>query len=356
MHVFLMKFCPPQELKHCSVVLDRLQADDKAARKEHEDKEDMNRKGGKPVSRIPTFHKRPTSASQNTELPVPKKDAPVHAAQPPEKPGSGGVEASKSKPPDVREKALPPPSVRIPKIGFEAPSPFISTEQATATAHGSLITAPKSWSLCESVQYSPMTVSPRPALRTEQGSEQHLPEQDKSVTFEIEAETIPDAPISRLPHEGSVNQKPPEDTEEKHAVEVKSRISLTASGDTEKWETAEMVHTTEVSQEEAIMDEEPPWETEPMNILELKDSRSSSDVECEDDLAGGKSEGHDSGEVKEHHEPLIRESEVSSPAEERGSADESTSPVAPEKTAKTTSTTTTTTSKSTKVSRVVPLA
>ncbi len=346
---FLMQFCPPQDLKHCSVVLDRLRADDKTVRKELEDKEDMNRKGGKPVSRIPTFHKRPTGASQSTELPAPKKDTPVHAAQPPEKPGSGGVEASKSKPPDVREKTLPVPSVRIPKIGFEAPSPYISTEQATAAAHSSIITAPKSWSLSESVQYSPMSVSPRPAIRTEQGSEQHLPERDKRKTFEIEADTIPDAPISHLPHEGSVSQKPPEDTEAKYDVEVKSRISLAASGDTEKWETAEIVHTAEVSQEEAIMKEEPPWETEPMNVLEFKDSRSSSDVEYEDDLAGEKSEGHHSGEVKEHHEPLIRESVLSSLAEERSGVDESTSPVAPEKTAKATST------KSTKVSCVALL-
>ncbi|KAI3351277.1 hypothetical protein L3Q82_005827 [Scortum barcoo] len=309
------------ELKHCSVVLDRLGAEDKVARKEHEDKEDMNRKGGKHVSKIPTFHKRPTGASHSTELPVPKKDTPVQAAQPPETPVIVSVEASKSKLPDVREKALPVPSVRTPKIGFEAPSPYIGTEQATATSHSSVITAPKSWSLSESVQYSPMIVSPRPAIR----SEQHLPERDKS-TFDVEADTIPDAPISHLLHEGSVSQKPPEDTEEKHDVEVKSSIILSASGDTEKGTTAEVVHTTGVSQEEAIMDEEPPWETEPMNILEFKDSRSSSDIECEDDLASGKSEGRDSGEVKEHHEPLIH-------AGKRGSVDKSTSSAAPEKTA-----------------------
>lgn len=323
-------------------MLDRLQADDNAAKKELEEKDDMNRKGGKAVSRIPTFHKRPSSASPSTELPVPKKDTPVHGAQPPEKAGSGSVESSKSKLPDVRETALPMPSFRVPRIGFEAPSPYIGTEQATATAHSSLITAPKSWSLSESVQCTPMTVSPRPALRPEQGLEQHLPELDRSKPFEMEADTIRDVHISHLPHEGSISQKLQEDAEVKNDVEVKSRISLTASGDTEKLESAEIFHTTKVSQEEAIMDEEPPWETAPMNILELKDSRSSSDVECEEDLAGEK--GHDSGE---HHEPLISQSDFSNLEEERANIDKSASPAEPETTAKAPST------KSAKVSYVL---
>ncbi|XP_044060260.1 5'-3' exonuclease PLD3 isoform X2 [Siniperca chuatsi] len=329
------------DLKHCSVVLDRLWADDKAAKKELEEKEDMNRKGGKPVSRIPTFHKRPTGASQNTELPVPKKDTPLHVAQPPEKAGSGIVEATKSKPHGVRETPFFLPAICSPKISSQAPSLFISTEQATAMAHSSLSTAPKSWSLSDSVQCPPMTVSPRPALRPEQGSEQHLPEQDTSKKFGIEAATIPDAPISHL-REGSISQNPQEDKYDVEVKKVKSRITLAASGDTEKL--AEIVHTTEVSREEAIMDEEPPWVTEPVNILELKDSRSSSDVECEDDLAGGKSEGHDSGEVKEHHEPLVSQSAFSDLTEERASVDELASPLAPEKPAKAGSTKSTKTS------------
>ncbi|XP_039975491.1 5'-3' exonuclease PLD3 isoform X2 [Xiphias gladius] len=326
------------ELRHCSVLLDRLQADDKAAKKELEEKEDMNRKGGKSVSRIPTFHKRPTSASQNTELPVPKKDTPVHVSQPHEKAGCGSMEASKSKPPDAREKALPLPSVRVPKIGFDAPSPFSSAEQAAASAHSSLITAPKSWSLSESVQHPLMTASPRPALRPEKGSEQHLPEQDQSKTSEIEADTRPDNPVSYLSHEGPLSQKPQDDTGEKYDVEVKGGITLTASGDTAKSEGAESASTTEVSQVDAIMDEEPPWETEPMNILELKDSRSSSDVECEVDLTGKKSEHFSLGEVKDHHEPHIIQSEFSKLAEKRADMNESTSTVAPEKPAKVRST------------------
>ncbi|TDH07971.1 hypothetical protein EPR50_G00111590 [Perca flavescens] len=201
------------ELKYCRVVLDRLRSEDeKAARKELEEKEDMNRKGGKLLSRIPTFRPRPTVASQTPELPGSQTDTPVHVAPPPEKAGS--VEAEK------------------PKLH-----------------HG--------------------------------------------------------APVTQLPCEDSISQKPPEDTKEKFAFEVKSRITFTAAGDTE---------------DEAIMDEQPPWETVPTNLPELKDSRSSSDVEREDDVSDEKAEG-----------PLISQSEFSDPAEGKNNAAELTSPVAPEK-------------------------
>ncbi|KAM7389374.1 hypothetical protein PAMP_023358 [Pampus punctatissimus] len=274
------------DLKHCSVVLDRLWTDDKAAKKELEEREDMNRKGGKPVSRIPTFHNRRnvSSVSQNNELPVSKKDAPTYVAQPPEKTGS--VEASKSKLPDVREKALPQPSVCVPKIGFEASSLFSNTEQATTTAPSSLITTPKSWSLSESVQHPHMTVSPRPALRPEHRLEQRLPEQNESKDSKIEADMF-DAPISHLPCEDFLSQKPQEDTAETYNVEAKKKITISASGDT-----ADDAH---IGPVEAITDEEPPWEKEPTNTLEFKDSRSSSDAECED-LTAEWSEGHDLGE------------------------------------------------------------
>ncbi|KAM7418144.1 hypothetical protein PAMA_017675 [Pampus argenteus] len=302
------------DLKYCSVVLDRLWTDDKAAKKELEEREEMNRKGGKPVSRIPTFHNRRSvaSASPNNELPVSKKDAPTHVAQPPEKAGS--VEASKSKLPDVREKVIPQPSVRVPKIGLEASSLFSNTEQATTTAPSSLITTPKSWSLSESVLNPDMTVSPRPALRPEHRLEQHLPEQDKSKA------DVFDAPISHLPCEDFLSRKPQEDTAEGYNVEAEKKITVGASGDT-----ADDAHTTGIGPVEAITDEEPPWEKEPTNTLEFKDSRSSSDAECEDDLAAERSEGHDSGEVKEHYEPHISQPELEDAAEKQASAHESTS-------------------------------
>ncbi len=302
-------------------MLGRLCADDKAAKKELEEKEDMNRKGGKLASRIPTFHKRPSGVSQSAESPAQKKDASVHVAQPLDK--TGTVEASKTKPHDAR--ALPPPSVRVPRIGAEASSPFMGTENAAVTAaHGSERTTPKSWSL---------SVSPRPALRPEQGLEQHLPEQDERRSFEIEADTIPDAIISSLPHVDSISHKPPVDTEEENDVEIKSAVADT--GDTEKSEPAEFSHTTELSKEEAIMDEEPPWETEQMNIHELKDSRSSSDIECEDDSAGEKPEVPKS---EEHHENLTSQSESFSVTEEKTHVDDLSSPVAPEKPAEVSST------------------
>lgn len=290
-------FCVAQVLKSCTVVLDRLRADDKAAKKELEEKEDMNRKGGKSVSRIPTFHKRPTSVSQNIELPLPKKDVPAHVSQPPEK--SGSVEALKSKSSEVRETALPQPSVHSPKVGLEAPSAISSTEPPTATAPTSVTYTTQSLSLSESVQDPLMAVSPRPALRAEE---------DKSKTSEIKADTTTD------------NQSSYEDTAEKCQVEVEG-VSLSASGDTAQ--SAQNVHATKDSQVEEIMGENPPWETKLTNVAELQDSRSSSDVEHdEDDSADEESEGLNSGDVTEHHQLLTDQSEVPKPAER---TDESTS-------------------------------
>lgn len=302
-------------------MLDRIGAEDKASR-ELEEREDMNRKGGKLVSRIPTFQKRPSGALPTPELHVPKRDLPVHVAQPLDKSGSGGAEALKSKLTEIREKALPLPSVQTPKIGFEA-------EPSSTFAHSPVTTTPKS--LYESGQYSSMIVSPRPALRPQQGSGQHLPEEDQSQTLEKGADNVLDAPDSQLP-----DQKPLEHTEEKCDVAVDSWITLNAYGDTKQSE--DELHTTKVSDVAAIMDEQPPWEIQLKNPLEFKDSKCSSEAECEDDVAEEKSEDHDDEEeMKEHYEPLITKSEKSF------NVDEATSPAAPEKPAEST--------KSTKVGR-----
>lgn len=287
-------------------MLDRLDTDDKSLKKDLEEKEDMNRKGGKPVSRIPTFQKRPTGTGQNMELPVPKKDTPVHVAQPPEKLGS--VETSKSKLPDVRETVLPSPLIRIPKIGFEVPSGFSRTEIAAATAHGPLIAARPG--------HSPLlTASPRPALRSEQ---------DKNET----SESIPDDPVGHL-HHGSIPSKTPQvETPETYNASLKDRIPLIPSEDTED-QCAEISHGPEDSQVEAIMDEEPPWETEALNTAGLKDSISSSEAECEDDMADERSEY-----VQEHHEPPISLSKFPKVEEEKSNIDESASTVAPKTPAK----------------------
>lgn len=314
--LLLIKLFFPQDLKHCSILLDRLHADDKVAKKELEEKEDMNRKSGKHTSRIPTFHKRPSSISQNTESPVLRKDTAVHVTQPPQKAGSGSVEDSKSKLPDARETALPLPSIQSPKVSLETPSPFSGAEQAAAAPHCSLITAPKSWSISGSEQL--MTASPRPALRPEQGSEQHLPEQEKRKTSDIEAATKAVASVSYLPHVDLLSQGPQDDTAEKYEVDVKSRIPLTAYEDTDKSESEEIAYTTKASHVDAIMDEEPPWATEPINTIDFKDSRSSSDAECEEDLAGEKPEGHDSEKVEDHHKADISKIEFPNPTEEEG--------------------------------------
>ncbi|XP_034738661.1 5'-3' exonuclease PLD3 isoform X3 [Etheostoma cragini] len=332
------------ELKYCRVVLDRLRAEDKAVRKELEDKEDMSRKGGKLLSRIPTFRPRPRSdfeppsslsstegaaaAAPSPLIPASKSSSssesslnastrpalrPEHGSQ--QHVGSekaGSMEVTKSKLPDVRETSLPLPSVRIPKMDSEATSLLSSTERAAAAAPSPLITASKSSSSSE----SSLSVSPRPALRPEQGSQQHLLEHEEGNTLDIENEPFQDATITQLPCEDSISQMPPKDAEEYFAVEVKSRITLTAAGDTE---------------DEAIMDEQPPWETGSTDPPDLKDSRSSSDVECEDDIADEKSDGNDSEERDKHHEPLISQSEFSDPAEETPNVDELTSLVAPEK-------------------------
>ncbi|XP_047441206.1 5'-3' exonuclease PLD3 isoform X5 [Mugil cephalus] len=201
------------DLQDCSVVLDRLQVEDKALSKELEEKDDMKRRSGKSISRIPTFHKRPTNVGQTPEPPVPKKDSPVQAAPPPEKAESGGVEAPRLKPLEARETTLPHPSVHVPKLGFEPPAVFGSTEQAAAAAadDASIIASPWSWSLSESLLQSPsMTASPRPALR---------PKQDKSRTAETEAATTPDG---LLPSVGSLGQKPLEDAAEKCGASIKA--------------------------------------------------------------------------------------------------------------------------------------
>ncbi|XP_013883081.1 phospholipase D3 [Austrofundulus limnaeus] len=287
------------ELKHCSVLLNRLHPDDKALKKELDNKEDMNRKGVKPFSRIPTFQKRPISTSLNTEPPVPKQDTPVHRTQPPEEATSGSEEASQSKPADVRDTALPLPSAHSPKTISESPFVPGSMDQDATAHYGYLNAAPKGWGLSET-GWSLMTASPRAALRSEQ---------DTSSTLGSEAGTIPDSPESSVSHESSLSQNPQE----------QNRFMLTSSGDTE---------IAEVSQVAAIMDEEPPWEVELMKEAEQNDSTSSSGAESEEDLGSEKCEGGTS----ELHEPLAQQSE--SVNLEKDKHNKSSSPVALEEPAK----------------------
>ncbi|KAM4586051.1 uncharacterized protein pld7 [Fundulus diaphanus] len=294
-------------LKDCSVILDRLHVDEGALKKELEEKEDMNRKGGKPVSRIPTFQKRP--GGPTTELPAPRREA-----QPSERGGGGGAEGFKPLP-EAREGALPLPSVRVPALGFVAASVSGGVEQAAAAAagHTSEVPAPRSKSQSEPAQGLLMVASPRPPLR---------PEQDPSGTPRTEAGSTPDGPPSSLPQEGSLSQK---------VGEERAEIVVDASGDGEK--TEEAADAGEVGRVEAIMDEEPPWETETVETAELRASACSSDAECDGDVASEASEGQDSQGFGEDEEWLQHQTEPPEPGANKPAVDDCTSSMVEEKSA-----------------------
>lgn len=256
------------DLKSCRVVLDRLHVEDKLGKKEAEEKEDMSRRGGKSTSRIPTFHKRPIS--QASELPGPRREPSSLPAQPHEKAGGLSWDASKSKPLEVRETALPQLSTRVSKITSEDPTVVSGSEHAAAGIHGSLITAPRSYSVSEAVPSPLMTVSPRPPLIREKWSEGDL---------------APEDPGSCPPYHESLSPKIPdmdEDTpESSSSSSILENTNKTLTVPTAEDEDEEV----EEEEVEAIMDEEPPWETESMKAANLRDSRSSSEAECEEDLA-----------------------------------------------------------------------
>ncbi|KAM8909152.1 5'-3' exonuclease PLD3 isoform 2-T2 [Spinachia spinachia] len=299
------------ELKYCSVVLDRLQVDNKAAGTELEEKEDMNPKGVKPFSRIPTFHKRPANAAPPPEPPGAKKDPAGPGAQSSGKVTGGSAQA------DIRARA-PPQSVL--DVCLEAP--FSSSRPDLAAAATPPVTAPKMWGLPEPAEYSSLAVIPRPAIRPRGGGELFKSEQTARGAFQTEADAEQ--------KEGPVGQKPPEDPEEEDAVLGRSRMTLAASGDTDKSAPEDCLDTTNDSGEEAITDEQPPWETEPTHAFEYKDSRSSSDNECDNEFEDEKAEAHHLAEG--HSKPLItRPPQVSGLAEERANSGFFSSPVAPEK-------------------------
>lgn len=271
----LVSSFPSQELKLCSIVLDRLE-------KEVEEKEDMSRKSGKLVSRIPTFQKR----SAVGDLPASKNEAPLHDA-----PETAGIaETPKSKPPDVKETALPLPSVHIPKVGIAAAPVFSSEAQAAASsgAFSSAAPAHADFSLSESAQSPFLMASPRPALRPGQLS-------DKSSDAEAVGE---DASAGILPPEDSACQEPKGDSD--FNAEPAKDLEMSP---------ADVSSIDEVA---AIMDEEPPWETEPTITADIRDSRSSSDAEPDED-----------SEDSEHPEPPESQSEAMNLSEKEAIWEES---------------------------------
>ncbi|XP_029972650.1 phospholipase D3-like isoform X1 [Salarias fasciatus] len=317
------------ELKYCHVVLDRLHIEDKQGQKELEEKEDMSRKVGKTTSRIPTFHKRPTS--HGAELPAPRRETSVLPAQSNDKAGSSGVEASRSKPPEARETALPQLSSRLAKYTAEDPPVPSGSEQAAAV-HSPPIAAPRSWSPSESMLSPLMTASPRPALIRDRGPEadvgsdapwSHVPHEGSASRLLFEDLG------SRLPDEGSPRHKPRETTPQRDQGPPESSFSY-ISGDYNRSPTVPAAQEDQEEEEEeeeeveAIMDEEPPWKTESMKVADLRVSRSSSEAECEEE------EEEEVEEMEEQpQEPLM--SPFTSLREKRVEADKSCSAVASEK-------------------------
>nr|XP_057919628.1 5'-3' exonuclease PLD3 isoform X2 [Doryrhamphus excisus] len=255
------------EVKHCSVVLDRLRLQDKASKREPEERDDTTRKSAKPASRIPTFHKRPGTGS--AEVSMSKKELLLPVIQPAEKPTGVSVDTSKSKLADIAEKAHPQLLGRLPRLGLEAP-----TEQ---TAVGS---TPKPCMLSEGVQHGLFMVSPRPALRAEEGLFQEQPDSRGSTATEM------DDLIGQLPCVDLSQDNPLGDTP-KSSDEGNSSPTST--------ESTEDACMPDVSHTEGIVNEQPPWEHP--HTPEADDLRSSSDVDSEDEFAMG-----DSGDAKDRNE------------------------------------------------------
>ncbi|KAM9850095.1 5'-3' exonuclease PLD3 isoform 2-T2 [Aulostomus maculatus] len=290
---------PFKVLKHCSVVLDRV--DERSLKRELDEREDTSRKGGKPVSRIPTFQKRPVNASQSAELPLSRRDPPIHGVQPAEK--AANVEASRFKLLDVRDKGLPLPSAHIPTSGFEEASLFSCPSDAAQ-----------------------QLVNPRPPLRTSHGLEEDQGAEADVVLYE---------PMSSdLPCEVSLSQRPQQDAPQRY--EVTSRMTPAGSGDHAG--SAEVAHTPEVSHDETIMNEEPPWGADTTTASALRsESRSSSDTDDEDELAAKEPDNCTSVEERERDEPRVFQSESEGLPHTQATTDKSAAD-APQKPAKATAT------------------
>lgn len=260
-------------LKDCAVMLNRLQSE--AESRESEEKDDMNRRAGKTASRIPTFSKRPAGGAEHHG--VPRRDGPEVGGHEP---------AAKSRQQDGR--SLPSPSVRLPRVGLEAPLPLSSA-------------SPRSLGPSESAQLPAMSATPRPSLRGQPQEEEE--EEEKQLEMQ-EAETEPGVTVPRLPGDGSIHGAEEEEEEEEGAGD------LTRPADVRPAAPAV----------EVIMDEEPPWSSGGAGVSELKDSRSSSD----------ESPG---GEEEEEEEEMVEEKvqEVEEPQEPQGNQPMSLTGAEPQK-------------------------
>ncbi|XP_077465276.1 5'-3' exonuclease PLD3-like isoform X1 [Stigmatopora argus] len=236
-------------LKHCSILLERL--GDKAARREFEEREDTSRKSAKLASRIPTILKRPVIASP--ELPFSKKD-PSAGAQP------SSADTLRSKLPEAREKAYPPPTVRTPRIGSEGLGSLSGTEMATGSA-------PKHPGWSEGLE-SGLIVNPRPALR----AEEKLDKEDDMCQY-----TTVDGSLCHNPFADLVSHNPTEEEEQQAPCFTIKNVEMLKK----------LPCIPDAIQTEAIMNEKAPWESEDPNAVEFRSFKGLSDLDSEDDLAMG---------------------------------------------------------------------
>ncbi|XP_075899508.1 uncharacterized protein pld7 [Nelusetta ayraudi] len=263
-------------LQDCAVMLNRVQSDDRAESRELEEKDDMNRRAGKTASRIPTFSKRPAGAEH---LGVPRRDGPEVGGHEP---------VTKSRQQDGR--SLPSPSVRLSRVGLEAPLSLSSA-------------SPRGLGPSESAQLPAMSATPRPSLRGQ------LEEEEKQLEMQ-EAETEPGVTVPHLPGDGSIHEaEEVGEEEEEKEKEDEGAGDLTRPADVRPAAPAV----------EVIMDEEPPWSSGGAGVPELKDSRSSSDVEREDESPG-----------REEEEEMVEE-EVEEPQEPQGNQPMSLNGAEPQK-------------------------
>ncbi|KAM8848371.1 5'-3' exonuclease PLD3 isoform 1-T1 [Synchiropus picturatus] len=266
-----------QELKECSVVLDRMGFCDKVSKSELDGKEESNTRVGKPVSRIPTFTKRFPGSTQATEIGLSRKGLVSDAAEPSEA-ASQAVDVVA----DVGEKQLPASSV--------CDTPLFSSSKDQYAK----VTSSQS----ELKKLPLMTASPRPSLRQDPGLEASSLAQNKRRDLQLMDQTCAYNNPSNIK---LIN------------IDTETKISTTGSLLSEA---ADAPHTPKPFPVEYIMEEEPPWNAEIANTLELQDSRSASDADCDSDLEDKATVNLNEEEVKDLSELHIDSQRLSEPIEE----------------------------------------
>ncbi|KAJ3588289.1 hypothetical protein NHX12_011882 [Muraenolepis orangiensis] len=233
-------------LRPCAVVLDRLQQDEENAGKELDEREEMSRKGGKPLSRIPTFQsslakKRPTGGSHNAEVPLSKKEPPAELQD-----GGHVTDGPKSKLPGAPQAQQPLACSLAPRY---VPGPVS-------------LTATPFESTRDPDPYRFLSLTPRPVLRSVPRVQELSPEPEDACLAAPPGNTEDD--LSALGHTAA-----PGNTEEEVFPTSKTRDG-TAEGHRDGVIPA--AEPLDPAQTIDIGDEVPPWESEPLKYaLEEED-------------------------------------------------------------------------------------